>query len=119
MTDNDTSGAPAATPPAPVAGSDTQPFGAFGSTRGSGLNRGKKRPSAPASSPAPVANAADYKPSSLEVITAKSEYKNPFAPEPEAPAVIAPVPASAPAATAQRRHGDGTVTQRSRSRWAP
>ena len=111
MTDPDTSGtsaapaadnsapaAPAVTAPASNAGGETQPFGSFGSTRGSGLNRGKKRPTAPASNPAPAPTGGDYKPSSLEVITPKSEYKNPFAPEPEAP-VIAPVSAPAPVET--------------------
>lgn len=106
MTDQDTSGtpaaptadnsapvAPAATAPAANAGGETQPFGSFGATRGSGLNRGKKRPAH--SNPSPAVPAADYKPSSLEVITSKSEYKNPFAPEPEAP-VIAPVSSPAP-----------------------
>ena len=111
MTDPDTSGTPAApaadntapaapavTAPASNAGGETQPFGTFGSTRGSGLNRGKKRPAAPASNPAPASTGGDYKPSSLEVITPKSEYKNPFAPEPEAP-VIAPVSTPAPVET--------------------
>ena len=106
MTDQDTSGtpaaptadssapaAPAATAPASTAGGETQPFGSFGAAKGSGLNRGKKRPAH--SNPAPAASAAAYTPSSLEVITSKSEYKNPFAPEPVAP-VIAPISTPAP-----------------------
>ena len=72
MTDPDTSGTPAApaadntapaapavTAPASNAGGETQPFGTFGSTRGSGLNRGKKRPAAPASNPAPASTGGD------------------------------------------------------------
>ena len=106
MTDQDTSGtpaapnadssapaAPAATAPASTASGETQPFGSFGAAKGSGLNRGKKRPAH--SNPAPAASTVAYTPSSLEVITSKSEYKNPFAPEPVAPA-IAPVSTPAP-----------------------
>jgi hypothetical protein len=89
MTDQNPSGAtfaPAADTQAPAASAET-PAGNFGSTRGSGLARGKRQPSASA----PTTNTAksDYKPSALEVITPASEYKNPFA---------SPVPESVPAA---------------------
>jgi len=89
MTDQNPSGAslaPAADIQAPAASAET-PAGNFGSTRGSGLARGKRQSSAAA----PTASTAksDYKPSALEVITPASEYKNPFA---------SPVPESAPAA---------------------
>ncbi len=109
MSDPVTSGpapaAPAETPSAASPGA-TQPFGSFGATRGSGLLRGKaKRPSAaPAASAAP----SGYQPSSIEVITTKSEYVNPFTGETSvaapasnepAPAATAPV-AAAPAAPA-------------------
>ena len=101
--------ADSAAPQAAPASSPAPAFGSFGSTRGSGLARGKRpASSAPASSPA---TPAGYKPSSLEVITPKSEYRNPFtgetsvgappsaepvAPAP-APAAAAPAPVAAPA----------------------
>jgi hypothetical protein len=79
MTDTDTSGAPiapAADSSAPAAGAATA-AGNFGSTRGSGLARGKR----PTGATAPTATQAklDYKPTSLEIITPQREYKNPFA----------------------------------------
>ena len=84
MSDPVTSGTAAPAAPAETASATpsvgaqgaTQPFGSFGATRGSGLLRGKaKRPAAPAAaSTAP----GGYQPSSIEVITSKSEYKNPF-----------------------------------------
>jgi translation initiation factor IF-2 len=82
MSDPATSGESAPASPdkasaAPAAASgNTQPFGTFGTTRGSGLARGK-RPS-PTAAPAAIAAPASYQPSSIEVITSKSEYKNPF-----------------------------------------
>lgn len=102
MSSTESSGAPAEateTSPAPNATS------AFGSTRGSGLARGKaKRPSAPA---AATAASSDYTPTAIEVVTAPREYQNPFAPV-ETPAavtaesapVVAPAPAAAPAPVA-------------------
>lgn len=110
MSDPVTPGAPAPAAPAeaPSAASPgaTQPFGSFGANRGSGLLRGKaKRPSAaPAASAAP----SGYQPSSIEVITPKSEYVNPFtgetsvaSPVSNEPAPAAPAPvAAAPAAPA-------------------
>ncbi|AOS43481.1 hypothetical protein Verru16b_00526 [Lacunisphaera limnophila] len=89
MSSTESSGAPAeatATTPAPDAA-----FPTFGTTRGSGLARGKaKRPSTPAASASTPAS--DYKPTAIEVVTAPREYTNPFAP------VETPVAAAAPAA---------------------
>src|SRR5471032_2921222 len=117
MSDPETSGAPT-TAPAETAGATpsvaspaaTQPFGTFGSTRGSGLARGK-RPSPAAASAAAPAAPSGYKPSSLEVITAKSEYVNPFTgettvsaparPEPVERVVNEPAPQAAPAPVAE------------------
>ena len=122
MSDNEKSGAPtpapadlsapasgpadSAAPQAAPASSPAPAFGSFGSTRGSGLARGKRpASSAPANAPA---TPAGYKPSSLEVITPKSEYRNPFtgetsvgAPPPAEPVATAPAPvAAAPAPVA-------------------
>jgi translation initiation factor IF-2 len=109
MTDTNPSGATsgqAAGTPAPTASAETTPAGSFGSTRGSGLLRGKR----PTSATAPTATPAksDYKPTAVEIITPEREYKNPFAvQEPEsapaavpAPAEPAEAPAAAPAASA-------------------
>jgi hypothetical protein len=91
MTDTNTSGAsfaPAADTQAPAASAET-PAGNFGSTRGSGLARGKRQTSAAA--PTETTAKSDYKPIALEVITPASEYKNPFAsPEPENTPAAAP-----------------------------
>ena len=88
MSSTESSGAPAeasATTTAPVAAAS------FGSTRGSGLARGKaKRPSAPASS---TAASADYTPTAIAVVTAPREYQNPFAPV-ETPASVTATPAA-------------------------
>jgi len=92
MTDTNQSGAPAAPAgdgPAPAAGAET-PAGSFGSTRGSGLSRGRRPVSA--SAPAATAVKSDYKPTAVEVITHEREYKNPFASQDGASA-----PASEPA----------------------
>lgn len=108
MSDQDQSGASAPAPaPAPAASgaapAATQPFGTFGSTRGSGLNRGK-RVTPPAAKAAGTAAPSGFKPSALEVITAKSEYVNPFTGETtvSAPVVNEPAPqaASAPVSAA-------------------
>ncbi|MDR1789767.1 MAG: hypothetical protein LBR12_05430 [Opitutaceae bacterium] len=67
----------------------------FGTGRGSGLSRGKRGtpPSAAASQP----SSAAYQPSgAVQILDAKSEYKNPFAPAAEPPAAAvteAPAPA--------------------------
>ena len=103
MTDHNTSGAdfaPGAAPTgqAPASFAETgasgasQPIGAFGSVRGSGLARGK-RTSNPAASAAPAAKSDGYKPTALEVIVPQNEYKNPFTGE-----TAAAAPVEAPAA---------------------
>jgi len=104
MSDTESSGAvtPAAetvnAPSAPPATTPDQPPSTFGNTRGSGLARGK-RPVSPAPQAASAAPAADYKPTAVSIVTAPTEYKNPFAPP--APAVEAAAPeANPPAATA-------------------
>ena len=99
MTDNNSSGAsfaPAADTQAPAASAET-PAASFGSTRGSGLARGRRPSGAQAPSANPVAS--DYKPTSVEIITAQREYKNPFAsPEPENVPAAEPVQQQAPVA---------------------
>lgn len=96
MSSTESSGAPAegtATSPAPA--TPAAPA-SFGSTRGSGLARGKR----PTASPAPhkAATPADYKPTAIEVVSTPREYQNPFAPaNPEpatpTPADVTPAPA--------------------------
>ena len=74
MSSTESSGAPAeatATTPAPAA------FPTFGSTRGSGLARGKRPATGPAAS---TAAATEYTPTAIEVVNAPREYQNPFAP---------------------------------------
>jgi translation initiation factor IF-2 len=94
MSSTEPSGAPAEaseTNPAPAAAS-------FGSTRGSGLARGKaKRPSAPV---AATAASSDYTPTAIEVVTAPREYQNPFAPVETPATVIESVAPVAPAPVA-------------------
>jgi translation initiation factor IF-2 len=100
MSSNESSGAPAeatATTPAPAA-----EFPTFGTTRGSGLARGKRPSAGPATTTA--AAPSDYKPTAIEVVNAPREYTNPFAPvssEPTEAAATAPVvePPAAPAPT--------------------
>ena len=88
MSSNESSGAASAeatsTTPAPSA-----EFPTFGSTRGSGLARGKR----PAAGAAVTTAAApsNYTPTAIEVVNAPREYTNPFAPAETAPAVEAPV----------------------------
>jgi len=87
MSSTESSGAPAeatATPSAPAAA-----FPTFGSTRGSGLARGKRPAAGPAAS---TAASTEYTPTAIEVVNAPREYQNPFAPV-ETPAAAAPVPA--------------------------
>lgn len=102
MSSNESSGAAAeatATTPAPAA-----EFPSFGSTRGSGLARGKRPAAGTAASTAPATS--NYTPTAIEVVHAPREYTNPFAPVEAAPAAeTAPVvetlpvitPAAAPA----------------------
>lgn len=86
MSSTESSGAPAeatATTPAPDAA-----FPTFGTTRGSGLARGK-RPAA--GTTASTTASSDYTPTAIEVVNAPREYQNPFAPA-EAPKAEAPAP---------------------------
>jgi translation initiation factor IF-2 len=101
MTDTEQSGAtfaPVADTSAPAARAET-PAGNFGSTRGSGLARGKR----PTGAAAPTASTAksDYKPTAVEIITPAREYKNPFAsPEPASAPASEPAKVEPPAAIA-------------------
>lgn len=97
MSDNNPSGAPSAAPGAAPSG-EVPGFGSFGANRGSGLARGK-RPT-PAAAPAANAPTGAYKPSSVEVITPKSEYVNPFTGETAVSAPVSQEPA-APVAPAK------------------
>ncbi len=115
MSDPETSGAatPAAetvnTPSAPANPTPSQTPGTFGNTRGSGLARGK-RPSGQSAQAPSTAPAADYKPTAVSILTAPTEYKNPFAPPapaeeakpaaPNPPPSAEPAPAPAPVAEA-------------------
>lgn len=98
MSSHESSGAPAegtATNPAPA--SPAAPA-SFGSTRGSGLARGKRPSHGPA--PTPTASNSEYKPTAIEIVNAPREYQNPFAPATPEPAPRAEVTASeVPAAT--------------------
>lgn len=87
MSSSESSGAPAegtATNPAPA--SPAAPA-SFGSTRGSGLARGKRPSNSPASQK-PTAAASDYKPTAIEIVNAPREYQNPFAPAESTPAEV-------------------------------
>jgi len=102
MTDPETSGAsanaaPAETTGAHAAAGSTQEFGTFGSTRGSGLARGKRAISTAA--PAASAPSGEYKPTAIEVVVPQREYKNPFG---ETTPAIEAAPAPAPAPEAPR-----------------
>src|SRR3954471_17752431 len=99
MSDNNQSGA-SSTPGAASTG-ENPGFGVFGANRGSGLARGKRPAPAAAASAAPAAPSG-YKPSSLEVISPKSEYVNPFTGETavDAPRANEPAPQAAPAPVA-------------------
>ncbi len=95
MSSTESSGAPAeatATTPASSAAPS------FGSTRGSGLLRGKRPTVSPAS--AATAASSEYTPTAIEVVTAPREYQNPFAPVSPEPVQRAetPVAAAIPAA---------------------
>ena len=114
MTEQESSGgsAPVAdnSAPAHTAGtaaaffSDASTVSAFGTTRGSGLARGKRN--APRSAQADTEPKVEYKPTSIELITPQREYSNPFASETpanvpvETPAPIQPVAYKAPAPVA-------------------
>ena len=83
----DASVAPAATNSAPPVAVPTTakenaspPPASFGSSRGSGLARGK-RGSTPAAATQKNAPEGSYKPTAIQVVSVEREYKNPFAPE--------------------------------------
>lgn len=101
MSDPTTSGVtPAAPAAAPTETVSAPPAGAFGTSRGTGLLRGKRPSQTAASANNPATAGAAYQPSTIQVVKVATEYKNPFAPEPEpAPAPVAPVapPVAAPA----------------------
>ena len=111
MSDTDPSGAATAaaeTASAPgTPAPSTTPPGPFSNNRGSGLARGK-RATSPAPQAASAAPAADYQPTAVSILTAPTEYKNPFAPpapvappaEAAAPAPSVPTPVPVPAPTA-------------------
>jgi hypothetical protein len=89
-----TASAPSVPPPPAIIPS------AFSNNRGSGLARGK-RPVSPSTQAASAAPAADYKPTAVSILTAPTEYKNPFAPtappaEAVAPEASTPEPAMTP-----------------------
>lgn len=96
MSDPESSGAatsaagPASTPSTPP--NPTPPPSAFSNNRGSGLARGKRPASQPVQA-ASAAPAAEYKPTAVSIVTAPTEYKNPFAP----PAPVAAPVEAAPA----------------------
>jgi uncharacterized membrane protein YgcG len=95
MSSTESSGAPAeapATNPAPDAA-----FPTFGTTRGSGLARGKRPSTSPAA--ATASTPSDYKPTAIEVVHAPREYTNPFAPVNPEPAVSVESPAPVPQPT--------------------
>ena len=86
MSSTESSGAPAeatATTPASIAAAS------FGSTRGSGLARGKRPTNSPATAATPAST--EYTPTAIEVVSAPREYQNPFAPA-ETPAAAHPEP---------------------------
>lgn len=101
---------------APAEATATTPAGAtaaaptFGSSRGSGLARGK-RPTTSGPATSTAATPTGYTPTAIEIVTAPREYQNPFAPAetpaaatpeptaPAAPAPVAPVENVAPVAT--------------------
>ena len=95
MSSTESSGAaPAEATATPAPASPAAPA-QFGTTRGSGLARGKR----PSTGPAPAATAAatEYTPTAIELVSAPREYQNPFAPA-ETPAAVSPQPAPLPPA---------------------
>lgn len=113
MSDPTTSGsspseANAETSPTPTGSFDVP--ASFGTSRGTGLARGKRTSKSAPASPTPSAPSGAYQPTSIQIVTSASEYKNPFAPETPAPvepvptavsptpvAFVAPTPAPVPA----------------------
>lgn len=87
-TSGETTVAPVETPSAPPAAAPT-----FGTSRGSGLSRGKRNSTpAPATAENKDATTGAYQPTAIQVVNHQHEYKNPFAPEP-APAAVVETPA--------------------------
>lgn len=104
MSSTETSAAPAegnATVPAPESSTPVS-ASTFGTSRGSGLARGKRpASSSPSTATAAAAASAGYVPTAIEIVTAPREYKNPFAPAepiapPAEPAAATPEPAPTP-----------------------
>lgn len=105
MSSTESSGASAEATATSQPTGETAPAPSFGSTRGSGLARGKRPSVSPASTSA--AAPSGYKPTAIEILNAPREYQNPFAPvnpEPAAPTASVEAPAAVvsapPAATA-------------------
>jgi len=99
MSSTESSGAPAEGTATPPADANSAPVASFGTSRGSGLARGKRPTSAPAATAAaPVSSS--YKPTAIEIVTAPREYQNPFAPATPEPAPEAQAPVETPAAPA-------------------
>lgn len=93
MSSNDTPSAPAEGTAASPAPASTPAPSTFGSSRGSGLARGKRStPSGPSASK--PAAPGEYTPTAIEIVTAPREYQNPFAPANPEPAPAAPAPAA-------------------------
>ncbi len=91
-----------ATPAQPAASEQAAPATqapVFGSSRGSGLARGK-RANNNATASGNTATAGTYRPTAIQIVTTAREYKNPFASAEEQPAAPeatqAPAPAAAP-----------------------
>lgn len=101
MSSTESSGAPAEGTATPPTDANSAPASTFGTSRGSGLARGK-RPGSPVASAANAAPAnADYKPTAIEIVQAPREYQNPFAPATPEPAPQAEAPAAPAAPVAQ------------------
>ncbi len=82
MSSTETSGAPAEATVTSQPAGESAAAASFGSTRGSGLARGKRPSNSPASTAA-TAPASEYKPTAIAVLNAPREYQNPFAPAPD------------------------------------
>jgi len=117
MSDTTQSGDTNTTPvaPAETASAPAQPAApAFGTSRGSGLGRGKRATHTVTESQ--TAPAAGYQPTAIQVVNTAREYKNPFAPaavssEATSPAPAAEQPAApaAPAAALEEQPAEGSA----------
>jgi translation initiation factor IF-2 len=93
MSSTESSGAtPAEATATPPAGA-TVAAPTFGTSRGSGLARGK-RPTTSGPTPGTAAS-TEYTPTAIEIVSAPREYQNPFAPASTEPVVSAETPAAA------------------------